>query len=47
MAPAAESPAISAAMVDGDQPLCSSQRSGPKAGPRETTKSAARRMWFS
>ena len=30
---AATSPAISAAMVDGENPLCSSQRSGPNDGP--------------
>jgi hypothetical protein len=30
---AATSPAISAAIVDGEYPLCSSQRSGPNDGP--------------
>ena len=38
---AASSPAISAAIVDGEKPLCSSQRSGPNAGPWVATKFAA------
>src|ERR1700682_4815541 len=37
------SPAISAAIVDGEYPPCSSQRSGPKLGPCEATKYAAGR----
>jgi hypothetical protein len=41
MLAAASSPAISAEIVDGEKPLCSSQRSGPKAGPWAITKSAA------
>ena len=43
---AATSPAISAAIVDGEKPLCSSQRSTPNAGPRAATKFAAGLMWF-
>ena len=43
--PAATSPAISAAMVDGEWPPCSSHRSDPKDGPWETTKSAAFLTW--
>ena len=38
---AATRPAISEAIVDGEKPLCSSQRSTPNAGPREATKFAA------
>ena len=41
MTPAATRPAISAAIVDGEKPLCSSQRSLPNDGPCDTTKSAA------
>ena len=32
-------------MVDGEYPLCSSHRSDPNDGPRETRKSAAGLMW--
>jgi hypothetical protein len=42
----ASRPAISAAIVDGENPLCSSHRSTPNAGPCATTKSAAARTWF-
>ena len=38
---AASRPAISEAIVDGEKPLCSSQRSGPDAGPWLATKLAA------
>src|SRR5262249_35924028 len=41
----AVSPAISAAMVDGEYPDCSSHRSAPQGGPRPAGKSAAGRMW--
>lgn len=44
MAAAATSPATSSAMVDGENPVCSSQRSTPSAGPFATRKSAAGRM---
>ena len=44
---AAIRPAISAAIVDGEKPLCSSQRSGPKDGPWLMTKFAAGLMWSS
>src|SRR4029450_5237302 len=37
--PAATRPAISAAIVDGEKPPCSSHRSEPNDGPRATTKS--------
>ena len=43
---AAARPAISAAIVDGEKPLCSSQRSTPNAGPRAIRKFAAGLMWF-
>src|ERR1700692_2531956 len=46
MAEAAVSPAISAAIVDGENPACSSQRSTPEDGPLATRKSAAGRMWL-
>jgi hypothetical protein len=42
MSAAATRPAISAAMVDGEKPPCSSQRSEPKLGPWLMAKSAAR-----
>ena len=45
MADAAVSPAISAAIVDGEKPDCSSHRSTPNDGPLATRKSAAGRMW--
>src|SRR5690242_9700044 len=45
MSAAEISPAISAAMVEGEYPPCSSHRSGPKLGPWATTKYAAGRMW--
>ena len=41
---AAVSPAISAAIVDGEKPDCSSHRSEPSDGPLATRKSAAGRM---
>src|SRR5512132_172563 len=41
---AAIRPAISAEIVDGEKPLCSSQRSGPNDGPRLATKFAAGAM---
>ena len=44
---AAISPAISAEIVEGEKPLCSSQRSGPNDGPWLATKFAAGLMWFS
>ena len=44
---AASRPAISAAIVDGEKPLCSSQRSGPNDGPWLMTKFAAGLMWSS
>ncbi len=44
MSAAAIRPAISAAMVDGEKPPCSSQRSEPKLGPWLMAKSAARLM---
>ena len=44
MSAAATRPAISAAMVDGEKPPCSSQRSDPKLGPWLMAKSAARLM---
>ena len=47
MRAAASRPAISAAIVEGEKPLCSSQRSGPNAGPRLITKLAAGLMWSS
>ena len=43
---AAARPAISAAIVEGEKPPCSSQRSDPNAGPREIRKFAAGLMWF-
>src|SRR6266540_1266255 len=45
MSAAAISPAISAAIVDGEKPSCSSQRSDPKLGPWLMAKSAARLTW--
>ena len=45
MIAAAMRPAISAEMVDGEKPLCSSQRSGPNEGPWLATKLAAGAMW--
>ncbi len=45
MIAAAMSPAISAEIVDGEKPLCSSQRSGPNEGPWLATKLAAGAMW--
>src|ERR1041384_8379715 len=42
---AATRPAISAAIVDGEKPDCSSHRSTPNDGPCATTKSAAGLMW--
>ena len=47
MRAAAMRPAISAAIVEGEKPLCSSQRSVPNAGPRLITKLAAGLMWSS
>ena len=44
MADAAVSPAISAAMVEGENPDCSSHRSLPNDGPCATTKFAAGTM---
>ena len=44
---AASRPAISAEIVEGEKPLCSSQRSGPNDGPRVATKFAAGLMWSS
>src|SRR5690348_187707 len=44
---AAISPAISADIVDGEKPDCSSQRSLPNDGPWAMTKSAAGLMWSS
>ena len=44
MIAAAIRPAISAEIVDGEKPLCSSQRSGPNAGPWLATKLAAGAM---
>ena len=44
MTAAATSPAISAEMVEGEKPLCSSQRSGPNDGPWLATKFAAGAM---
>ena len=41
MCEAAVSPAISAAIVEGEKPDCSSQRSTPSDGPWATRKSAA------
>src|SRR4249920_1135555 len=41
MSAPASNPAISAAIVDGENPDCSSQRSGPNDGPRVATKLAA------
>src|SRR5690348_10742578 len=42
---AAINPAISAEIVDGEKPPCSSQRSGPNDGPWLATKFAAGLMW--
>ena len=42
---AATSPAISAAIVEGEKPPCSSQRSDPKAGPCAIRKFAAGLTW--
>src|SRR5262245_40908951 len=42
---AATRPAISAAMVDGEKPPCSSHRSEPNDGPCEMRKLAAGLMW--
>ena len=44
---AAIRPATSAAIVDGEKPPCSSQRSGPNDGPWLITKFAAGLMWSS
>jgi hypothetical protein len=44
---AATRPATSAAIVEGEKPLCSSQRSVPKEGPWLITKLAAGLMWSS
>ena len=41
MSAPASNPAISAAIVEGENPSCSSHRSGPNDGPRATKKSAA------
>ena len=45
MSAAAIRPAISAAMVEGEKPRCSSHRSEPNDGPWATRKSAAGLMW--
>lgn len=45
--PAATSPAISAAMVEGEKPVCSSHRSTPSDGPWATRNSAAGFTWSS
>ena len=42
---AATRPAISAAIVEGEKPLCSSQRSDPKDGPCAIRKFAAGLTW--
>src|SRR4051812_50093182 len=42
---AASRPAISAEIVEGEKPLCSSQRSGPNDGPWLATKFAAGGGW--
>ena len=41
IAAAATRPATSSAIVDGENPVCSSQRSTPSAGPFAARKSAA------
>jgi len=46
IAAAATRPATSSAMVDGENPVCSSHRSTPSAGPFAARKSAAGRMWL-
>jgi hypothetical protein len=42
---AATRPAISALIVEGEKPSCSSHRSGPEFGPWVATKFAAGLMW--
>ena len=43
--PAATRPAISAAIVEGEKPVCSSHRSAPSDGPCATRNSAAGFTW--
>src|SRR5512139_3417781 len=43
---AAARPAISAAIVDGEKPPCSSQRSDPNEGPCAIRKFAAGLIWL-